>query len=68
MKIATINRDICIGCGMCTAIADAVFELADDGLAQVKLPNGELLTDEDIENAEQAADSCPCGAITIEDK
>ena len=42
MKIVSINRDICIGCGMCTAIADAVFELSDDGLASVKIPNGEL--------------------------
>lgn len=68
MKVASINRDICIGCGMCTAIADAVFELADDGLAQVKLPNGELTSPEDIDNAEQAMDACPCGAISVEDK
>ncbi len=68
MKIVSINRDICIGCGMCTAIADAVFELFDDGLASVKIPNGELTNADDEDVAEQAKDACPSGAIEIEEK
>lgn len=68
MKIVSINRDICIGCGMCTAIADAIFELSDDGLASVKIPNGELTNADDEDVAEQAKDACPSGAIEIEEK
>ena len=61
MKIVSINRDICIGCGMCTAISD-------DGLASVKIPNGELTNADDEDVAEQAKDACPSGAIEIEEK
>lgn len=68
MKIVSINKDICIGCGMCTAIAEALFALGDDGLAEVKIANGELNDEEEIDLANQAAESCPCAAITVEDK
>ena len=30
---AKVNKDICIGCGACTAIACNFFEIGDDGLA-----------------------------------
>lgn len=53
---------------MCTAIADAVFELSDDGLASVKIPNGELTNADDEDVAEQAKDACPSGAIEVEEK
>ena len=33
MMKAKIDRDGCIGCGMCTEICPEVFEMADDGLA-----------------------------------
>lgn len=68
MKVVSINKDICIGCGMCTAIADAVFALGDDGLAEVKIPNGDLNDSELEDLAEQAKDACPSAAIIIEDK
>ena len=35
MMKAKIDRDGCIGCGMCTEICPEVFEMADDGLARV---------------------------------
>ena len=32
---AIVDRDGCIGCGMCAEICPDVFEIADDGLASV---------------------------------
>lgn len=60
---AHIDRDGCIGCGLCTTICPSVFEMADDGLAQV-------ICDEvpaDSENdAVEAQESCPVSVITVE--
>lgn len=67
MSIVKIDPSLCIGCGMCSAIADAVFELnGDTGLAEVKIPNGELKTPEEADAATQAKDSCPTQAISIQ--
>ena len=52
---AIVDRDGCIGCGMCAEICPDVFEIADDGLASViKEP-----TDLNISKAHEAAESCP---------
>ncbi|MBE0601819.1 MAG: ferredoxin, partial [Firmicutes bacterium] len=32
---ATIDRDGCIGCGVCADTCPEVFRMADDGLAEV---------------------------------
>ena len=76
---AKVNKNICIGCGACTAIACNFFEIGDDGLAQTITPedieNNEInmervITDEDKDDVLDAADGCPVGAIEIikEDK
>lgn len=36
MKKLVVDQDKCIGCGACVALAPEVFELRDDGKAQVK--------------------------------
>lgn len=60
---ATVDENLCIGCGLCAQICDAVFEM-DDELARV-------MTDHVPADAEascrQAAESCPVGAIAITD-
>lgn len=63
MKVV-VKKDVCIGCGACTVIADQVFEIGDDGLAEVvkELENVEI-SEEEIDNVQDAADSCPVGAI-----
>ena len=39
-KKVTINKDLCIGCGLCTSIAAGVFDFDDDGKAKVTLADG----------------------------
>ena len=34
MAKSTVDKSVCIGCGVCTAIASAVFAIGADGLAE----------------------------------
>lgn len=61
---AFVDKNTCIGCGVCASIASSIFALADDGLAENVL--GEEVP-VDLEGAAQeAAESCPVGAIVVE--
>ncbi len=64
---AKVNKDICIGCGACTQIAENVFEFGSDGLAEVKKDITEI-KQEDKEFVLDAEGSCPVGAITVQDE
>ena len=59
MKLV-VNKDICIGCGACQAIAPDVFEIDDDGLATSIV---EEINDEVSEDAIDAKEGCPVNAI-----
>ena len=63
MKVK-VNKDACIGCGACAAICDEVFEINDEGLSETKV---EEVKDEFQDEVRDAADSCPTGAIEIEE-
>ena len=57
---AKVKKDTCIGCGACTVIADKIFQIGDDGLAEViETP----VKEEHIEDATNAKESCPTEAI-----
>ena len=58
-----INRDGCIGCGVCESICPEVFRMAEDGLAEVYAD----VTPELESSVREAADSCPVGVIGVED-
>ncbi|MFA7636575.1 MAG: ferredoxin [Monoglobales bacterium] len=58
---AKVNEE-CIGCGLCVSIAEDVFRMNDEGLAEAY---GEV-TEENKEAVLEAADSCPVAAIEIE--
>ncbi len=58
MKIK-VNQDACIGCGACTAIAEGVFNINDDGLSEVV---GEV-TEDKVDAVKEAIESCPTSAI-----
>lgn len=59
---ASVDQDVCIGCGMCVGTCDAVFDFNESGLAEVA---GEITSDNE-EDVKEAADNCPVGAITVE--
>lgn len=63
MKVK-VNKDTCIGCGACAAICDTVFELDDEGLSVAKK---EEVKDDEKQAVRDAADSCPTGAIEVEE-
>lgn len=66
---ACVNKDVCIGCGACTAIASNVFEIGDDGLAEtIENKDSKMEIAEDVKNdVLDAADGCPVGAIQTEE-
>lgn len=61
MKIK-IDKNKCIGCGTCVAIAPKSFKLGDDGKSQVIEP-----PKDDEAMIRNAVDSCPVVAIELAD-
>lgn len=55
-----VDKDTCIGCGVCEGICPDVFKMTDDGKAEAIVPETETAC------AQDAADSCPVQAITVE--
>ena len=63
MKVS-VDQWLCAGHGLCEAAAPEVFEVSDDGLAEVleESPKEPLLT-----SARDAARACPAGAIQLDE-
>lgn len=62
MKVE-IDRSGCIACGLCAEICPEVFQMADDGLAEAY----ESPTEENIDVAHEAEESCPVSVIHVEE-
>lgn len=60
MAKVRVNEDACIGCGMCTALASATFAFNEAGDKAV------AVSDAVDSSVEEAAASCPTGAIVVE--
>lgn len=58
-----VDEDLCTGCGNCEAICPEVFKLGEDGKSQVINPDG----CGEAGCCEEAAESCPVEAITLEE-
>ena len=58
-----VDKEKCIGCGTCAALAKDTFEMTDENKAKVK----DSEHDEDA-TVLQAAQSCPVAAIEVEDE
>jgi len=59
MKIK-VNKNKCIGCGTCVAIAPESFRIGEEGKAEAIEP-----PEDGEEKIKEAAESCPVGAIEI---
>ncbi len=60
---ATLEREGCIGCGLCTEICPEVFRLAEDNLAEVY----GAVTSQNAADAHEAEHSCPVAVIQIDE-
>jgi len=60
-----VDKEKCIACGACIAIAPEIFEFGEDGKSQAKM---EIIRDNNlIEKVKEAEETCPTGAIIIEE-
>ena len=56
---AHVDKDTCIGCGLCPSICEAVFVLEDDGKAAAYVDE---VPSEVEDEAKEAESSCPVNA------
>lgn len=59
--IPKVDKEKCIGCGTCVALACNTFKMDEDGKAVVIDPKGD---DDDM--IQMGCDSCPTQAISLE--
>ncbi|MFH1586021.1 MAG: ferredoxin [archaeon] len=52
-----VDKNKCIGCGTCSSVCPEVFEMGDDGKANVK-------AQKNVPCVKEAIDSCPVDAIS----
>ena len=61
--ITRVDPDLCTGCELCVDIAPNVYKMQDD----TAVPISDIVPEDEQENAQDAADSCPAEAIIIEE-
>jgi ferredoxin len=61
---AIVDKDTCIGCGLCPAICPEVYQMEDDGKA---VASDDEISENLKSSAQEAAEQCPVDAIAIEE-
>jgi len=62
---AKVDKDICIGCGLCSSICPNVFQFDDEEGVAVAIDAD--IDEKDFDSAKEARDACPVEAIEIEE-
>lgn len=61
---ANVDKDTCIGCGLCPSICPECFEIEDDGKAGFIVDEAPEGCDGEVK---EAAESCPVDAISVQE-
>lgn len=64
MAKVSVDKDLCIGCGLCADTCPSVFALGNDGKAEVKSQDE---ANANLACAKDAASTCPTEAIKVEE-
>jgi len=56
--MVNVNKETCIGCGACASVCPDVFEMNDDGKANIKAG-----ADTNKDCVKEAIETCPVDAI-----
>jgi len=54
-----VDQNACIGCGLCASLCPDVFVFNEDG-------KSEVVSQDNVAGAKEAASACPVGAIFVE--
>ena len=65
MEKLHVDSNKCIGCGLCVSMNEDHFEFNDEGVSTVKIAE---VTPEEKNDLLTVVESCPVGAITIEEE
>ena len=63
-KKVRVDKDVCIGCGVCNATCPEVFDWDDDGKMTVVVDEVPAELEQTVEDA---ANDCPVQAIEVEE-
>ena len=61
---ASVDKNACVGSGLCAQTCPEVFELDDSGKAQVKV---DAVPEGAEDSCREAAEGCPSQAISIQE-
>ena len=64
--VVFVDKEKCIACGACIAIAPEIFEFGPDGKSQAKVT--EITDNNLIQKAKEAKEACPTGAINVKEE
>ncbi|PWA11970.1 ferredoxin [Pueribacillus theae] len=70
-KYTIIDKNTCIACGTCGAIAPDIYDYDDDGIAYAILDNNKGIVkvpEEFLDDIEEACEGCPTDSLKVADK
>lgn len=59
-----LDREKCVGCGSCVAVAPELFKLNEQDFKSELIKEGEL-SDDELQKAKESVSVCPAGAIEV---
>ncbi len=66
-----VDKETCIACGLCGALAPDIYDYDDEGLAYVLIDNNTGQTEipeQLVDDMNDAHENCPTGSIKIKSK